>query len=47
MNDTELMFRMDLAEQLHKTLHEINQVTVSELRLWAARTTIKNANSKR
>jgi hypothetical protein len=39
------MFRMDLAETLHKTLGEINQISVSELKLWAARANIKNAKS--
>ncbi len=41
------MFRLDLAETLHKSLAEINQISVSELKLWAARANIKYADSKR
>jgi hypothetical protein len=40
------MFRLDLAERLHKTFGEINQISVSELKLWAARANIKDAKSK-
>jgi len=41
------MFRLDLAEALHKTFAEINKITVMELKLWAARANIKNADTDR
>jgi len=41
------MFRLDLAESLHKTFSEINKITVMELKLWAARANIKHADTKR